>query len=116
MASNTAVDIIEIMEGPGEIDFITALLRGGVVQITLKGGKKYRVRIEERKSWELTGDDMIELSPGVWVPLNDAHYSPRGRSGQIILKKLEEHPLCLHLVPKGVRRCPTCGADRMDVS
>jgi len=115
MASNTASNTVEIVEGPGEVDFITALLRGGYVYITIKGGKQYKVRIEERKSWDLAGD-MIMLLPGTWIPLKNAHYSPRLRKGQIGLEEIEEHPVCGHLVPKGMRRCPSCGRDRMDVS
>lgn len=111
MASGV-LDKVEIVNGPGELDLMTAFLRGGDVEITLKNGKRHVVRIKKRDFWDLTGD-MIELLPGVLVELKDARYSPHSRAGEIIPQKLEKHPVCEHLVVVGQRYCSKCGADRM---
>ena len=120
MATNPT--IIDIVDGPGEFAFASSLLRGEAGRVTI-GRKIYQIKVdsvkaidEKRESFEIGGE--LELSPGKWVAFEGARYSVRTRKGHLVFQmaEMEQHPVCLHLVPKGVRRCPHCGADRMDVS
>lgn len=108
---------IKIIDGPGELDFMTVLLRGGEIEVTVAcsdRNKRVKLAIARRDSWNLSGDK-IEVLPGTWVDIENARYSPRFRKGLIILPLTEEHPTCGHEVLKGTRFCPECGRDRMDV-
>jgi hypothetical protein len=114
----TESKVIQIIDGPGELDFITALLRGGIVNISIPasdGNKKYRVRIAKAINFSLGGQE-IEVAPGQWLRLGEANYSPKNRRGEIAsLAEMEEGAVCGHLIPKGFRFCPRCGRDQTEV-
>jgi hypothetical protein len=120
--------VINTVGGPSDMDlFVHGLRDGGKIQFTLdfpRGKTKCAVLITgisdasgQREVWAMKGK--IEISPENWVEFENALYSPKGRKGHFGFSLLggerEEHPVCFHFVAKGTRRCPECGADRMDV-
>jgi hypothetical protein len=118
---------VEIVDGPGELDvFLRSLLDGKRVQFTLdfKGGQRRMNatiggahHISGRVIWELEG--WCENPSDQWVQFSRAVYDVKTRRGYFVFplqdENTEEHPICGHRVPKDIRRCPICGADRMDV-
>ncbi len=120
--------VIDTVGGPSDLDlFIHGLRDGQELEFTLDlppGKQKCSTVINglrdangQRETWAMEGK--IEISPGNWVEFENALYSPKVRKGHFGLRRfieeMEQHPICLHLVPKGMRRCPVCNADRMDV-
>ncbi len=107
---------VKVIDGPGELDFIASLLRGGEVEVRIANSdetKKLKIRIPKTELLEISGAE-IELLPGKFVKLEKFFYGPRLRSGSVVLPAMEEHPLCGHTVLKGERYCSQCGRDRMD--
>jgi len=115
MADTRGIKLVS--NGPGEVDLVTALLRGGNIEITLEGGKRYTIKVERRLIWDLTGDK-IQISPGVFVPLpKGSNYSVVSHHREISLEGvLTENIACGHLMKKGTRFCPVCGADGADMT
>jgi hypothetical protein len=109
----------KITEGPGEWDSVTALLRGGEIQVKILDSdgitKKTKIRIPKTELLNITGAE-IEVAPGIFIRLEEFFYGPKSRSGSLsfICPQIEEHPVCGHIVLKGERYCHLCGRDRMD--